>query len=191
MCNDLGAELSDTIECKKSYVIIVNGREHNVYVEHIGKNYISGRVALNKIAILVDRPGVGMAVAKVVLPQDEKNAIGPGDDLIHSEPCVVPSLDLKICISIKDISVIEDPWRLMLPDCALNQDGGVDPEILVQAIPSFGQYFVKGKGFVASPGAWNWDRKKELESVVAETLKVKNFLKIDTELDDSSSTGDE
>lgn len=191
MCKDLGIELSDTIECKKSYVIIVNGREHNVYVEHIGQNYISGRVALNKIAILIDRSCLGIVVAKVVLPHDEKNAIGPGDDLIHSEPCVVPSLNLKICISIKDISVIEDPWRPMLPDDAISQDGSVDAEILVQRIPSFGQYFVEGRGFVISPEVWNWDRKKELESVVAETLNVKKFLKIHTKSDESSSTGDE
>jgi hypothetical protein len=151
---EIGYELEQKTDTNKIYVLIINGREHNVYIESIGQYYLFGRVALNKVAVLIDRPGRGGATIKVVLPQDEKNAVGPGDDLIHSVPCVVPSCKFRIRIKLEDVSVIEDPWRPMLLDEVFNQDGSINEEKLCEALPEFKQYWVEGKGFVASPEVW-------------------------------------
>ena len=151
---EMGFELDLKTEAGRVYVLIINGREHNVYVESIGQHYLFGRVALNKVAMLIDRPGRGGVVAKVVLPQDEKTAIGPGDDLLHSAPCVVPSDKLNIRIKLEDISVVEDPWRPMLSNDVFNEDGNVNPSKLCEIMQDFKEYYVEGKGFVGSPALW-------------------------------------
>ena len=151
---EMGYELDSKTKSNRVYVLIINGREHNVYVESIGTYYLFGRVALNKVALLIDRPGRGGVISKVVAPQDEKTAIGPGDDLLHSVPCVVPSDKLNIRIKLEDISVVEDPWRPMLPNNVFEEDGNVNPSKLCEIIPDFKQYYVEGKGFVGSPVLW-------------------------------------
>jgi hypothetical protein len=145
-------ELAANLRTGRPIVLIVSGREHNVLVQHVGAHVI-GRVALNKVAMLIDRPGRGGPVVKVVSPNDEKSAIGPGDELLHSEPCVVGSSP-RIMVSIESIDIYEEPWRPFLPDSAFLADGSVDCDALCEAMPAFADYRVKGKGFVGSPEAW-------------------------------------
>lgn len=147
-------ELAANIPEGKPCVLIVGGREHNVIIERIGETYVIGRVALNKVVVLVNRPGRGGALAKVVNPQDEKSAVGPGDELIHSEPCVVGSHP-RIRVKISSVDIFEEPFRPFLPYSALLTDGVVDPDVLCKAIPSFSRYRVEGKGFSESPAAWS------------------------------------
>lgn len=155
--NEVANELAQTITPNKVYVLMVGSREHNIYIEHIGNFYISGRVAQNKVAVLVDRPGRGGAMIKIILPQDEKTVIGPGNELLHSEPCVVPSQTLRARFLIDDVSVIEDPWRPMIPDSVFLKNGEIDANELCLALPAFQQYNVKGKGFVGNPDVWTYE----------------------------------
>jgi hypothetical protein len=183
MISEANQELSEFTESKKVYVLIINGREHNVYITEIGEYYVKGRVAQNKLVMLVNRPGRGGVVVKVVLPQDEKNAVGPGDELLHSAPCVVPSPNLWIRIKLDDISVVEDPWRPMLDDSVFAKDGTINNQALCQIIPSLRNYFVEGKGFVASPSVWQPTLQKDfLKNVpVIYPIRVNN-------VDDEEST---
>lgn len=178
-------ELIQLINTDRAYVLIINGREHNVYITGIGEHYVDGRVAQNKVVVLVNKPGRGVEV-KVVLPQDEKNSVGPGDELLHSAPCVVPSPTLGIRIKIDEISVIEDPWRPMLDDRAFLKDGTIDNKILCQIIPSLRNYFVEGKGFVASPSVWQPTGQIDFLKKLQNVPNFKVVKSEDAEDDDSS-----
>lgn len=183
-------ELAGGLVIDRAYVLIIGGREYNVYIEEIGGFYIFGRVAQNKVVVLIDRPGRGGAAAKVVSPQEEKGAVGPGDELLHSEPCVVPSKNLHIRIKLESIDIVEDPWRPLLRDDVFSS-GIVNPEALCKAIPAFKPYYVDGVGFSGSPDAWLQNsssgcrvepvQSKETEGVVLRLVGQKD------DEDDSSS----
>ena len=178
-------ELKTKLVVGRPYVLIVGGREHNVLVEEVGEAYIFGRVALNRVVALIDRPGRGGAVVKVVAPQDEKSAVGLGDELVHSEPCVIGSKP-GIRISIKSVEIFEDPWRPFLPESAFLCDGSVDPAALILAIPAFAEYYITGQGFSGSPAAWT---KPTPKFVTMEDVKIGGTVKltIADDADDSSS----
>ena len=146
--------LKSDIVLDKAYVLLIGGREHNVCVTSIGAGYIFGRVAINKVLLLIDRKGSGNSIAKVVLPQDEKSAVGPGDELFHSVPVVTAS-PFKIRLKVDAIDIIEDPWRTFLSDEIVSQDGKIlDEEKLLDALPSLSGYYVKDRGFVRNPDVW-------------------------------------
>ena len=150
------SEIYELITLCKPCVLLVNGREHNVIIEKIGNHYIHGHVSQNKVVMLIDRPGRGGSVVKVVSSNDESAAVGPGDELIHSEPCVV-STKYKITIAIESVDIFEDPWRPFIPPSVFGEEGVANCEELCNAIPALKAYHVPGKGFVSSPEAWNRD----------------------------------
>ena len=145
-------ELSASLVIGKPCVLIVEGREHNIIVEKVSDVYVVGRVALNKFVVLVDRPGRG-TVVKLINPEEEMSAAGPGDELLLSEPCVVCS-NPRIRVKIGSVDVFEDPWRPFLPNIALLPDGSINPDMLCEIIPEFSKYRVAGAGFSGSPEAW-------------------------------------
>ena len=152
-----GSELSGEMETSRAYVLLVNGREHNVFVESIGSNYFVGRVALNKTVALVSCQAKGIVEARLVDSVGHES-VGPGEDLLLSEECVTPSKTLKIRVRIDQVDIVEDPWRPMLDDKFVTKDGSgreiVDPDSLCLAMPAFKAHYMEGKGFVASPAAW-------------------------------------
>ena len=162
-------ELRNQIEEGKPYVMIVGGREHNVIVERIRFAYISGKVGINKVAMLISRPGRGETIVKVVHPQDERSSVWPGDELLHSEPCVVAS-SKGIHMKIDSVEIFEEPWRPYLPATAFKEDGSVDTDVLCKSIPAFDEYRVEGKGLVGSPAAWApaSETKKHIQLRVAD-----------------------
>ena len=145
--------LSESTPVNFAYVVLVEGREHNVFVEKITDSYIIGRVALNKAVLLISQPAKHRTIAKLV-DQNSARDVGPGEELLFSEECVTPSRTLKIRVRISDASVIEDPWRPMLPSEAIGIDDVVDPKALCDAMPAFKAHYVEGQGFVCSPAAW-------------------------------------
>lgn len=149
------AEFASEIEAGRAYVLLINGREHNVRVDKVGGHYLFGVVALNKVLLLIDRKGAGKAIVKVVMPQDEKTAVGPGDELFHSVPVVVPSDSLKIRVKLDSIDVVEDPWRTFIGNDIVNAKGElVDEDKLLETLPALSGYYVKGRGFVRNPDVW-------------------------------------
>ena len=152
----LGDELRKDIDKGRPYVLLINGREHNVCITQVGFGYVSGFVAINKVLLLIDKKVSGSTVAKVVLPQDEQSAIGPGDELFHSVPVVTASHDLKIKVRIEAIDVFETPWRTFLDDKTVSKDGQIlDEGLLLAAMPSLSNYYVKGRGFFRNPDVWS------------------------------------
>ena len=154
VASEPATELRQYLKENKAYVLIIGGKEYNVYIDKIGSHYLFGRVSQNKVALLIDRPGRGGTVTKIVDPQEEMSAVGPGDELIYSEPCVVPSQTLRIRVKLDDVSIIEDPWRPMVGDNVFTSNG-IDTNALCEAIPAFSAYKKSENGeFSSSPAAW-------------------------------------
>jgi hypothetical protein len=156
-------ELNENIKCGRAYVVLINGREHNMLVEKVGSYFLLGRVALNKVVMLINKLTVGKTIVKVVDQSEEQTAVGPGEELVHSEPCVIASKTLGIRVKLDDISIVEDPWRPLLGDSAFNEDGSVIPEELCNMIPAFKSYYVKGVGFAENPAVWSKPKEKTLK----------------------------
>jgi hypothetical protein len=157
------AELRENTKVGRAYVFLIHGREHNVFVETVGNYYFIGRVALNKVVMLINKLTVGKTIVKVVDQSDEQTAVGPGEELVHSEPCVIPSKTLVIRVKIEDVSIAEDPWRPLLGDAAFDKDGSVIPEELCNMIPAFKSYYVKGVGFAENPEVWSKPKEKTMK----------------------------
>lgn len=147
------AGLQDSTPENAAYVLLIEGREHNVFVEKITDIYVVGRVALNKTVMLVSQPAKHRTIAKLV-DQNASGAVGPGEELLMSEECVTPSKTLKIRVRISSVDIIEDPWRPLLPSEAVGVDDIVEPKALCDAMPAFKSHYVEGQGFVCSPAAW-------------------------------------
>jgi hypothetical protein len=136
-----------------AYVMFIDGGQHNVFVESFSDNYIIGKVALNKMVMLVSKPGKKTTFAKLV-DSGARGDIAPGEELLMTEECVTPSKTLHIRVKTSSVSIIEDPWRTLLPSEAVGDDGFIDPKALCAAMPAFKEYYVEGRGFVCSPAAW-------------------------------------
>jgi hypothetical protein len=150
-----GKELGADIVPGRAYLLMIGGREHNVCISSVGPRYIFGHVAINKTLLLIDKKGAGNSVARLVLPQDEKGAIAPGDELFHSLPVVTRSESLKIRVRLDAIDVVEDHWRPFLDNETVSPEGKViDDERLLATLPALASYYVKGRGFVRNPDVW-------------------------------------
>jgi len=176
------SELRNNIVTNKAYIIIIDGKEFNVYIENVGDYYITGRVAMNKVVMLVDRPGRGGTVVKLVSAQEEAQAIGPGDCLLHSEHCVVASKTLKMVIRINSVDAIEDHWRNLLTDDVFD-DEKINPEKLCKTMPVFQEY-LDDTSLTERPILFNKtkDSKNHLNNHC-------NVLKAIQTIEDSSSEG--
>jgi len=146
----MSEEFKRQVLIEKAYLMFVNGREHNVFVDDIGVFYVGGKIALHKIVMLVDRPGRGGASIRIVSPNEESHAIAPGEELLHSEPCVVPSTNLNLQIKMDKIDLVEDQWRPVLTARTFDMDGLVIPSVLCDIIPSFRKYLSKTRDSFSS-----------------------------------------
>ena len=150
--------LEKNLILERAYVLLINGREHNVYITSIGSNYIFGFVAINKLFLLIDKKNTAYLDTAVVLPQDENSVVGKFDELLLAIPIVTVSPNLKIRVKIDKIDIIEDPWRPLVDHLMISPDGKIiDYTLLINAIPSLRQYYVKehmGGRFVRNPDVW-------------------------------------
>jgi len=162
-------EMRDRVPIDKAYLMFVNGREHNIFVQDVGTYYVTGKIALHKIAMLVNRPGRGGVSIRLVSPNEESHSIAPGEELLHSEPCIVPSKDLNLNIRIEKIDLVEDQWRPVLFDQEIDKQGyplepvlfdkigQIVPSALCEIIPAF-------KPYLSKDGNTFYDGRKEAVS---------------------------
>jgi len=137
---EMASEMKARVHAKKAYLMFVNGREHNIYVEDVGNFYIGGKIALHKIAMLIDRPGRGGVVVRFVSPNEESHSVAPGEDLLLSEPCILPSKDLNLQIRLDRVDLVEDQWRPVVDNSVMDSEGKPIPSALCEVIPSFKRY---------------------------------------------------
>lgn len=148
---EMAREMKERVNAKKAYLMFVNGREHNIYVEDVGNFYIGGKIALHKIAMLIDRPGRGGIVVKFVSPNEESHAVACGEDLKISEPCILPSKNLNLQIRLDRVDLVEDQWRPVVDSSVMDSDGNPIPSALCEVIPSFKKYLsADGTAFVGT-----------------------------------------
>jgi hypothetical protein len=146
---EMAREMKEKVRVKRAYLMFVNGREHNIYVEDVGNFYIGGKIALHKIAMLIDRPGRGGVVVRFVSPNEESHSVAPGEDLLLSEPCILPSKDLNLQIRLDRVDLVEDQWRPVVDNSVMDGDGKPIPASLCEVIPSFKRYLsADGAAFV-------------------------------------------
>jgi hypothetical protein len=132
------------------YVLVMkNCREHSIYLEDITDDgWLIGKVAIGMTMTLSD-PGDSSLGLSLDRDQEVDGKLGEKECLVRQK-CVVRSPAQKVYISVSEISVIEDSSR---PLVLLNDDGTLNEDLAVKAVPEIGKYRLPEGGFVANPYA--------------------------------------
>lgn len=144
------------IQIGKPIIITIDGREHNIVVTKIGKHYLHGYVAANRVAFLYSEEK-NLNLRALIVSDGDFRAITnvPSNKLIANAPCILGLPELKMCAKIQDIKLFEYPWRPFVDGIAVDKDGVViDAEVVNDAIPMFANHYLGNGKFVETPNAW-------------------------------------
>ena len=154
---------SELISCgnlhkQKSYILVIgpSGRQHNLVLHEVGEHFIFGRVGLERQVVLVKNDATPYLSLKIVdnMAADLIRKTSPGK-IAFETGCVVPSETQEIRVKMKDVSLIEDTWRQMVPAGVVDDTGSVlNVDQVVESIPALGAYRLPTGQFVENPAAW-------------------------------------